>query len=316
MEGIMNKYLEPNRLEFTVTEKCSGKCKHCSVGEKKSNSHIDVEVAKNVVNDLSKKYSLNSIMTFGGEPLLYSDTVCQIHTMANECNIKHRDIITNGYFSKNKDIIDKTSENICKSNASDVLLSVDAFHQETIPLEPVKYFAESLLRHGVLQLRTHPAWLVNEKDINPYNEETHKIINEFRNIGIEPTEGNIIFPAGNAVKYLGKYFSKIDAIDIFSPCGSMPYTGKLDEITSLGINPNGDVLVCSIKIGNVYENSIIDIVNNYDPYEQTITKILIEGGVRELYEYVINKGISVELNDCYSSCMLCNKLVNIINGLK
>ena len=39
-------------------------------------------------------------MTFGGEPLLYPETVCKIHSAAKEMNIPKRELITNGYFSK------------------------------------------------------------------------------------------------------------------------------------------------------------------------------------------------------------------------
>jgi hypothetical protein len=234
--------------------------------------------------------------------------------MAYKSNIKRRTIITNGYFSKNKEIIEKTAEDICQSNVTDILLSVDAFHQETIPLKPVKYFAKSLIRYGIQELRTHPAWLIDEKNMNPYNRETIKIINEFRNMGIEPSEGNIIFPAGNAVKYLKDYFPPVDEKNIFVPCGSLPYTGKLDEIDSLGINPNGDVEACSVVIGNVYKNNIIEIIKGYDPYKNIYTKMLVEGGIKKLYEYVIGQGMTIDKSDCYSSCILCKKIMNKLKG--
>jgi MoaA/NifB/PqqE/SkfB family radical SAM enzyme len=134
-------------------------------------------------------------------------------------------------------------------------------------LDPVKYFAESLIRYGIQRLRTHPAWLIDKKDVNQYNRETVRIINEFKDIGIEPSGGNIIFPAGNAIKNLKDYFPFSDENDIFVPCGSLPYTGRLDEITCLGINPNGNVLACSVAIGNVYENNIVEIIKSYDPYK-------------------------------------------------
>ena len=50
-----------------------------------------------------------------------------------------------GYFSKNSEKIRLTAERLAESGINDILLSVDAFHQETIPLDIVKAFAEAVL---------------------------------------------------------------------------------------------------------------------------------------------------------------------------
>lgn len=41
-------------------------------------------------------------MTFGGEPLLYPETVCKIHKAARETGIAKRSVITNGFFSRDR----------------------------------------------------------------------------------------------------------------------------------------------------------------------------------------------------------------------
>ena len=96
----MNKYLKNlNRLEFVVTMACTGKCKHCSQGEHKSNENIDKVLAANAVRKIAEEYNIKSVMTFGGEPLLCPETVCEIHKAAREINIPKRQLITYGYFS-------------------------------------------------------------------------------------------------------------------------------------------------------------------------------------------------------------------------
>ena len=52
------------------------------------------------------------------------------------------ELITNGFFTKDKDRINEVVKQLADSGVNSILLSVDAFHQETIPLEPVKCFAE------------------------------------------------------------------------------------------------------------------------------------------------------------------------------
>ena len=69
----MNKYLENlNRIEFVVTMACTGRCIHCSEGEHKSSGkHIDGDIAVQAVIDICNNYDIKSLMTFGGEPLIY-----------------------------------------------------------------------------------------------------------------------------------------------------------------------------------------------------------------------------------------------------
>jgi len=69
----MNEYVKNlNRIEFVVTMACTGKCKHCSEGEHTNcTGHIDKDVAVTAVRQVCENYRIESIMTFGGEPLLY-----------------------------------------------------------------------------------------------------------------------------------------------------------------------------------------------------------------------------------------------------
>ena len=64
-----------------------------------------------------------------------------------------------------------------------MLLSVDSFHQETIPLDIVKYFAMCIKESGV-EIKLNPAWLVSKEDDNEYNKKTKKIISEFEDLNI------------------------------------------------------------------------------------------------------------------------------------
>lgn len=76
----MNEYLKNlKRIEFTITMACTGKCIHCSEGDHEGCfGHIDADVAGEAVKKICALYGIQSLMTFGGEPLLYSETVCTI----------------------------------------------------------------------------------------------------------------------------------------------------------------------------------------------------------------------------------------------
>lgn len=253
----MNKYSKNlNRIEFVVTSACTGNCKHCSQGEHKINESIDKILATDAVVKISQKYNIKSVMTFGGEPLLCVDTVCAIHSAAKLMNIPHRQIITNGYFSKDTDKIKFVAKQLIDNGVNDILISVDAFHQETIPLKFVKIFAESVkifAEKSNTEVRVQPAWLVSEDDNNTYNNRTKEILKDFNEMGIESNEGNIIFPSGNALKYLGEYFDSISTIE-------NPYEEDPENIIAICFSANGNILG-----SNIYKHDIIDILNEYKP---------------------------------------------------
>jgi len=253
-EGALNRYLKDLcRIEFVITYACTGRCKHCSEGEHgSSGEHISSEVAARAVYDIAENYSIGSLMTFGGEPLLYPDTVCAIHSAARDAGIKKRQIITNGFFSSDKRSIRSVAQRLFECGVNDVLLSVDAFHQESIPIETVKLFAEEVKRTGVC-IRTQPAWLVSVDDTNPYNTQTREILRQFSDMGIEENEGNIIFPSGNALIYLKDYFDKYGAAED-------PYKEDPNKLRTVSFEPDGYVLG-----GNVYREGILSILEKYQP---------------------------------------------------
>ena len=167
---------------------------------------IDSKIAADAVRRIAAEYDIKTVMTFGGEPLLYTDAVYAIMTVAKELNIQKRQVITNGYFSKNADKIREVAERLAECGVNDLLLSVDAFHQETIPLDVVKQFAAEAKACGI-PIRLQPAWLVSVTDDNPYNIKTREILDSFADMGISVNQGNVIFPEGNALRYLAEYFT-------------------------------------------------------------------------------------------------------------
>lgn len=249
----MNKYLKNlNRIEFVVTMACTGRCRHCSQGEHKSNDNIDKDLSSDAVRKIAQIYNIQSVMTFGGEPLLCPETVFAIHKTAKEMNIPERQLITNGYFSKDYDKIKLVAERLSECGVNDILLSVDAFHQESIPLSYVKAFAENVKNTGV-RIRVHPAWLVSQNDNNEYNIRTRELIQEFTEMDIETSEGNVIFPSGNAIKYFAEYFD-------LSKKEQNPYLEDPTDIKAICFSANGDILG-----NNIYKQNIDEILSSYTP---------------------------------------------------
>jgi hypothetical protein len=115
----------------------------------------------------------------------------------------------------------------------------------------VKQFAAEAKKCG-LPIRLQPAWLRSAADDNPYNRKTREILDSFADMGIRENEGNVIFPEGNALKYLVEYFT--DTIP------ENPYVEDPRDVRCVSFSPNGGVLG-----GNVYQSNIMEIIRDYVP---------------------------------------------------
>ena len=250
---MKNRYLENLRkIEFVITYACTGRCKHCSEGDHASfGVRIDPKIAADAVNKISSEYDIKTVMTFGGEPLLYTDAVYAVMSAAKDMRIPKRQVITNGYFSCNADRIKEVASKLSECGVNDLLLSVDSFHQETIPTEPVRLFAKEAIAAGI-PVRLQPAWLVSAEDNNPYNLMTRQILDGFSDLGIPVGCGNVIFPEGNAKRYLSEYFKDV--------CPENPYEEDPKDVRCVSFSPNGDVLD-----GNAYGTDILEILASYTP---------------------------------------------------
>ena len=240
------------KIEYVISYACTGKCKHCSEGDHENCiDHIDAKTASQAVEKIASIYDIKTVMTFGGEPLLFPETVYEIISAAKRMNIPKRQVITNGYFSTNVDVIKSVAQKLSESGVNDLLLSVDAFHQETIPLDTVKIFAKELQKCSV-PIRLQPAWLVSRDNDNPYNKKTREILDSFKDMEIYENDGNIVFPEGNAKKYLSEYF--------LSDVPDNPYVEDPLDVKCISFSPNGDVLD-----SNIYREDITTIMKNYTP---------------------------------------------------
>ena len=306
----MNPYLNINRLEFILTQRCTGRCRHCSAGEMVAHpkgAHIPVEASVQAIRELAEMYDMQSVMTFGGEPLLYPEVTCAIHRAATECGIPKRQLITNGFFSRDEKRIREVAQALADAGVNDVLISVDVFHQETIPLDVVRIFAETVKEAGIEKARFSPAWVVNEAFDCPENTHTREILAILADTGLPVGEGNDIFLAGNAIGHLSHYYPPAQ-LNMADCCGSMPYTEPLTNQTSLSIEPDGNVTVCGFVIGNVCRETMRDIVARYDPFATEGMRAAAQG-VPGLLALAEKRGVEIDMSRCYSVCDLC-RMVN------
>lgn len=249
---MKSPYLAVRKLEFVLTNACNGRCRHCSEGSHKDQGTVlDGALGAETVRLSAELFRLETVLVFGGEPLLFPEAAAEILSAARDVGVPRRQIITNGAFSGESARIREVARLLGEAGTSDLLLSVDAFHAEHLPQDRVLEFARAVL-DAKIPMRLSPAWLVSREDDNSYNRETRRLLAPFLALGIPEGEGNVIFPEGNAKRYLAEYFR--------GQAPQNPYVEDPYCVTCLSVSPNGDLLG-----GNLYRQDVREIVRRYTP---------------------------------------------------
>jgi len=307
MKTKLSKFMNIKRIEFIITFQCGGKCKHCQSGadinKHGSHRHVLSEYAVDAVKKIASAYEVTSVMTFGGEPLYYPEVTAAIHRAATACGIKTRQILTSGYFTNSAEKSRLVANALADAGVNDLLLSVDSFHQEYIPFEPVYQFARDIINAKIPDATLYPAWLVSKKHQNPYNTKTTEILERFSDLAISVDEyENQIALVGHATKLLRKYYEKPEIT--LSP--DEPHKcSELLSVTNVSIVPSGDVMVCGFVIGNIYKEDALELIARYNPYKNEAMLAIIQGGVSGLVDYAIKQGIMINTTDFCEACGVC-----------
>jgi hypothetical protein len=308
----LSKYINLTRLEYSVTYQCTSRCRHCYAHAEQppgSPRHIDAGLAVHIVREIGQRHPLGSVMTFGGEPLLYPEVVCAIHAEAKALGIPTRHVITNGYWTRDESKIRAVADALVQSGVNGVFISVDAFHQECVPLEVVKRSAAALWDAGLRNVRWNPCWLVSEDDDNVYNHQTRAILDELEtSLPMVPAgDGNVMEPEGKALANFRAYFRP--GFDWpRKSCQDVPYMSRLDDVQSICAEPNGDIPVCDWVLGNAAREDVTQILARYDPYADPAMKLILEEGVEGIVRQARAMGIELREEGYYSICDLCTSL--------
>ncbi|MCW4035921.1 MAG: radical SAM protein [Candidatus Bathyarchaeota archaeon] len=307
---MRNRYLEPRRIEFLVTYLCNGRCIHCYAPKKKEEypQHIDASLAVDIVENVCRVYDVESVMTFGGEPMLFPEVVCSIHREATRHGVSGRELITNGCWSEDVRVIREVANDLENCGVNQIYFSVDAFHQEYIPIDRVRVAIESCLEAGIEDLALNPCWLVSEDDDNEYNRETRSILDELSVLPLRVSGGNVVEPSGLALVNLKEYLPTRVRVPP-GRCGDMPHTEPLNNLSCISVEPDGRVAVCDgFYLGDASESDILRLIEGYDPFDVPEMRAIIDGGVEELASLVRARGVEPDPDGYYSVCHMCTDL--------
>ncbi|MCW4043026.1 MAG: radical SAM protein [Candidatus Bathyarchaeota archaeon] len=291
-------------LDFLLTFKCPSKCKHCSyrAGPDRT-GFIDLEQAEKWLTELIEIQPLQSITVHGGEPFLYFKVLKGIFKKAKEFGIQERWVITNAYWAETEEVAEKKLSELKEAGLKCITFSVDAFHQEYIPIETVKTGIKVATKIGFEKVAVDSYILGMEDLNNEYNIMTRYAtshLKDFTNVRFAK------FPVdleGRASDYL---------VDFVEPSSKIPdgkcqfpfwLGGDLKNPEGIEIDFQGNVTLCpGICIGNAKSQSLIDILENYSYDEHPIIQIIAEDGPIGLLRLAKEKGYREDkkfINECH-----------------
>ncbi|WP_028973441.1 radical SAM protein [Spirochaeta cellobiosiphila] len=278
---------------------------------KRSTKSISVEKGKSILDRITKEYSIDSVMTFGGEPLLYPDSTIGILNYAKELGIPSRQIITNAFWTNNKSKIDEICLALEKAEVNNILISIDYFHNEKLNYNIVEYSIARLLTTKLKGIQLHPCWFESSEGDNQFDNKTRELLNYFsQKYNIKISRGNVLFPAGRALENFPNRFKTISNINEID-CKILPYTDKPDKIESICINPYGIIdSLCTDEM------EVDDFLENYNPYRDKIMEMFLNEGIEKVLLYAEELSIDFDITEYYSVCDACRDLRQEIKRIK
>lgn len=296
-------------LDFLLTFKCPSKCKHCSyrAGPERT-GFITLEEAEKWLTDLSKTQALQAITVHGGEPFLYFGILKGILKKAKELDIKERWVITNGYWAKDAKIAERKLFELKEAGLLCITFSVDAFHQEYIPIDTVRIGIEAATKIGFEKVAVDSYILGMEDLNNEYNIMTRYATSHLKDLTNVRFAKFPLDLEGRASDYL---------VDFVEPSSKIPDSkcqfpfwlgGDLKNPEGIEIDHEGNVTFClGICIGNAKDQSLNDIIENYNYQKHPIIKIIEEEGPIGLIQLAKEK-VYKEDKKFINECHLCYEM--------
>lgn len=307
--------LDLQRLEFTLTTKCNSKCIYCQADASPlKNEAMDVEDAYGYLAETSSVSTLKSFMVFGGEPMLFPSRAMAIFEKAHQLRIPKIDMLTNGVWGKSQHRAAKLAMQLKDAGLNVLGVSVDAFHQQFIPLEYVRNAGVASVRAGIEQVTWNVAVVESINGENEYDMRTAEILKKLEPTGIDAHIHRVI-PVGRAATNLRRHLQRES---LQGPCiGDSLIENVLTDPQCITIEPSGEVNICwSLTVGNAKKKPLSQILREYDWRKDLIIRTLVEEGPIGLVKDARRQGFRFQRHQYLNKCHLCIEVRKALSPLK
>ena len=256
------------RLHILLTYKCSLNCSHCYVySHQRAAGKISLRQISHILKEGRQLPDVNWIYFGGGEPFTQYPLLLKSVQRARQYGFEVG-VETNGYFARTEEAGLRLLRPLATMGVNDIRISNDRLHYKNPDTSPATKALNAARRLGI------PTTLLripfpNEPDTgNPVEDEWTHII-----------EPRLMFNGRAAETMLtGR---RVYPSDTFTKCPSR----NLEDPERLHVDAYGFVQICpGIAIGNIFEEHLYQIVENYNVQEHLITRHLYASGPSGLME--------------------------------
>ena len=243
-------------LHILLTYQCTYECDHCFVwGSPWQRGTLTLEQIKNILHQ-AKEAGVTSIYFEGGEPFLYYAVLVQAVRKAAELGFSVG-IVSNAYWANSVPDAEEWLRPFV-GRVDDLTVSSDLFHcSESLGERPQNAIAAAKLL-GI------PTGMISVAQPDEESKQSHGQIED-----------------ESAVMYRGRAVE-----ELASRAASHPWEGfdscpheDLREPGRVHLDPLGNLHICQgISIGNLFEKSLKQICEEYDPDAHPICGPLLAGG--------------------------------------
>lgn len=143
------KMKDPTTFAVMMTDCCSSSCRICCYGcSPKGSQLLDEKIVKNYIDQAAESGFIETFAFTGGEPMMHHKLLKDYVDYAYKrgLNVTLR---TNGFWAQNYDKGYELMAELYEAGLRWVLLSIDKFHLEFVPLEAMKNAIKILKRLGI-----------------------------------------------------------------------------------------------------------------------------------------------------------------------
>jgi hypothetical protein len=292
-------------LDIILTYECTSRCAHCCYragpGEGGTMTVAEVEGYLTAVAD----HPIEWILLFGGEPFVCYDLLrASVALAASMAGVL---VFTNGYWATDPDTARRLLASLQEAGLDHILFSVDAFHQERVPIERIAIGIEAARELGYGRIEVDNRCLGEPDDDNAFNQRTQAIMARLAELcdltGVNFIQGPSRM-VGRAADELSSYLPTQTVLP--TKCPLPDYLG--DDIRAphtVEIHPGGWVNLCAgLALGNAHEHPLGEILADYDPDAHPIIGVLVQEGPWGLLKLAQRHGYS-PARGYVDGCHLC-----------
>jgi MoaA/NifB/PqqE/SkfB family radical SAM enzyme len=294
-----------NTLALMLGYRCNIQCRSCLWGDLHSHGPaMEVAEARGWIDEACRACDIRLVGFSGGESFLY---LRQLRDLAGYCWSRHNlpsAVSTNGYWALNESKAEAMLRPLAELGLRELLLSVDDFHQEHIPLERIGHALRAARRLGI-ECTLQAVVTRTSRHIRAYMED----LGVTEEPGLRATE---VF-----CTRMGWAASRIPAAEF------PPRPGALSSYCSmlgpLIVRPEGTVHLCcgpafaipGLTVGNLRQERLADILQRAE-WDPLFNALALGKGPSRLVECLRQTGRGDLIRDGYSfSCEACHDLLSV-----